>query len=126
MVHPWVTKTTGLSFERAAIFEWLSNGTSICPVTNEPMSIDDLVPNHRMAMMLSFWRASHNVSVSKLTVKEAKKLKAKQHRESIRQLQQQRDGSQQLQQRTVSPARDSPTQKKQKTRILKVFRSQQD
>jgi hypothetical protein len=44
MKEPIKAKTSGLVFERATIELWITTRGSICPVTNEELTKDDLEP----------------------------------------------------------------------------------
>ena len=45
---------SGLSFERNAIIEWLHNH-STCPMTRQPMTVGDLVPNRALQERIRTW-----------------------------------------------------------------------
>ena len=47
MTDPVISRTTGYTYERAAIEKWLQNNT-ICPITRTPLSLRDLIPNRSL------------------------------------------------------------------------------
>ena len=60
MVEPVVDPTTGTTYEKAAICEWLSkNATS--PVSGRPLAMADLVPNSALRGAIETWRKDHIV-----------------------------------------------------------------
>jgi hypothetical protein len=60
MVAPLMTRT-GLSFERAAIFGWLEQGSGSCPLTRKPLTASDLIPNRRLKTQICEWRANNGI-----------------------------------------------------------------
>lgn len=58
MKEPLMTKE-GFCFERKAILEWvLANGT--CPLTRQPLSSTQLVPNHALKNRIQNWYRLQN------------------------------------------------------------------
>lgn len=52
MVDPVLLMPDGQTYERAAILEWLEqNATS--PVTGQPLTSKDMVPNHALRSLIS-------------------------------------------------------------------------
>jgi hypothetical protein len=60
MVDPLMTRA-GLTFERAAIFGWLEQGSDSCPVTCTPLSASDLITNRRLKTLIRFWRENNGI-----------------------------------------------------------------
>jgi hypothetical protein len=60
MVSPVMTRT-GLNFERAAIFDWLEQGSGSCPLTRKPLTASDLIPDRRLKTQISIWRANNAI-----------------------------------------------------------------
>lgn len=48
MKEPMRATTSGLVFERATIELWLSTRGQVCPLTNEPLLKDQLVPDEEL------------------------------------------------------------------------------
>jgi SUMO ligase MMS21 Smc5/6 complex component len=55
MRFPLMTRT-GLNFERDAILDWMSNYNNSCPITRQPLTARDLVPNHALKWEIDAWR----------------------------------------------------------------------
>ena len=60
MMDPLMTRA-GLSFERAAILEWMSNHNNTCPLTRTPLRPSDLVTNSFLKKKISLWQKEHNI-----------------------------------------------------------------
>jgi hypothetical protein len=60
MVDPLMTRT-GLTFERAAIFSWLEQGSDSCPLTRQPLKASDLITNRRLKTHIRIWRTNNGV-----------------------------------------------------------------
>jgi hypothetical protein len=60
MVTPLMTRA-GLTFEKAAIFSWLEQGSGSCPLTRKPLTASDLVTNMRLKKQIYFWRAENGI-----------------------------------------------------------------
>jgi hypothetical protein len=41
-----VTAPTGITYDRESLEGWLVRGRATCPVTGDPVRLQDLVPNH--------------------------------------------------------------------------------
>lgn len=54
MIHPLMSRC-GHNFERHAILEWISNGNGGCPLTRQPMALEDLIPNKRLETQIAMW-----------------------------------------------------------------------
>ena len=54
MVDPVISRY-GQSYERKAIIEWLASGTHDCPLTRQPLSLANLVTNHRLRAQIEGW-----------------------------------------------------------------------
>ncbi|KAG6496857.1 U-box domain-containing protein 21-like [Zingiber officinale] len=54
-----VTLHTGITYDRHGIETWLDAGHRACPVTNQPLLSDDLVPNHALRRMIQAWCVAH-------------------------------------------------------------------
>jgi hypothetical protein len=61
MVTPLMTRT-GLTFEKAAIFSWLEQGSGSCPLTRKPLTASDLVTNMRLKNQIRIWRLENGIS----------------------------------------------------------------
>lgn len=59
MVHPLMTRT-GTSFERKAICSWLAKGYGVCPLTRQPLTPSDLVPNKKLETEIFRWTFEHS------------------------------------------------------------------
>lgn len=57
MKDPVIT-TTGISYERAAIVQWLKSGRSTCPVTRGQIRVSDLFPNRALKEAVENWSCS--------------------------------------------------------------------
>jgi hypothetical protein len=60
MVTPLMTRT-GLTFEKAAIFSWLEQGSGSCPLTRKPLTASDLVTNMRLKKEIRIWRSDNGI-----------------------------------------------------------------
>jgi hypothetical protein len=60
MVEPLMTRT-GFNFERAAIFDWLEQGSGSCPLTRTPLTACDLITNTRLKTRICYWRANNGI-----------------------------------------------------------------
>ncbi|KAL8138931.1 hypothetical protein V2J09_004932 [Rumex salicifolius] len=47
-----VIVASGQTFERACIQKWISHGLKFCPVTSQPLSHTNLIPNHTIKAMI--------------------------------------------------------------------------
>jgi hypothetical protein len=56
MTEPMRTKN-GLHFQKVAIEEWMALGNDFCPITGNPLTIDDLVLNKSLQWSISKWRS---------------------------------------------------------------------
>ena len=54
MMDPVITNE-GISYGREAIGNWLRRGNSICPVTKEPLRLEDLRPNRALRNLIEAW-----------------------------------------------------------------------
>lgn len=50
-----VTVSTGITYDRQSIETWLDMGNTTCPVTNQELNWDDLIPNHSIRRMIQDW-----------------------------------------------------------------------
>lgn len=57
-----VTTTTGITYDRHSIHQWLSTATDpVCPVTKLPLPRDsDLTPNHTLRRLIHAWLTCHS------------------------------------------------------------------
>jgi U-box domain len=62
MHRPLVTRT-GLNFERTAILHWLQTSPS-CPLTRQPLSLKDLIPNPALEAKLQTWLELNDIPSS--------------------------------------------------------------
>jgi hypothetical protein len=70
MVHPLMT-ISGHNYERDAILEWLEKGSGKCPLTRQPLSALDLVPNRSLESKIEAWRVACNVAKPDKNAKES-------------------------------------------------------
>ena len=57
---------SGLSFERNAILSWLHrNPNGKCPITRQPLSVRDLVPNWALQGRIQSWCSSNGIDLSR-------------------------------------------------------------
>ncbi|KAG1342707.1 U-box domain-containing protein 21 [Cocos nucifera] len=50
-----VTVSTGITYDRQSIETWLDVGNMTCPVTNQVLNVEDLIPNHSIRKMIQDW-----------------------------------------------------------------------
>ncbi|KAJ3677449.1 hypothetical protein LUZ60_003173 [Juncus effusus] len=50
-----VAASTGITYDRKSIETWLEMGNISCPVTNQPVSHDELIPNHTLRRLIQDW-----------------------------------------------------------------------
>ncbi|RWW51801.1 hypothetical protein BHE74_00041818 [Ensete ventricosum] len=50
-----VTLRTGITYDRQSIESWLETGSLICPVTNQALGGDELLPNHTIRRLIQDW-----------------------------------------------------------------------
>ena len=55
-----VISNEGISYERAAIENWLRVGNSRCPVTRQPLQRRDLRPNRALRNLIEAWKKNKN------------------------------------------------------------------
>lgn len=55
MIQPLMTRQ-GQNFERTAIIAWLQIGDGENPITDEPLSPSELIPNRALEEKIAFWR----------------------------------------------------------------------
>jgi hypothetical protein len=56
MIDPLVSRY-GVSFERAAIIDHITNQSKpFCPKTKQPLSVRDLIPNHKLRVEILLYR----------------------------------------------------------------------
>jgi hypothetical protein len=63
----------GMNFERKAIVEWLNRGNKTCPLTREPLSYSNLVPNAALRMRIERWKKDNGMKVDSTYVNHKKK-----------------------------------------------------
>lgn len=64
MTDPLISKY-GHTFERAAILEWLSQGTDAsCPITRQPLSPSMLIPNVPLRVQIRSWQHAQGIEVT--------------------------------------------------------------
>lgn len=59
-----VVSRYGLSFERAAILEWLAAGHETCPLTRQPLRMSGLISNQTLRLQIRMWQTKINSSSS--------------------------------------------------------------
>lgn len=59
MIHPMASRY-GHNYERSAIVEWILSSRE-CPLTRQPLTLRDLVPNHYLAGEIQAWREQNGV-----------------------------------------------------------------
>ncbi|XP_008812599.1 U-box domain-containing protein 21-like [Phoenix dactylifera] len=57
-----VTAPTGITYDRQNIETWLKLGNQTCPVTNQALKNEDLIPNHSLRRMIQDWCVAHRSS----------------------------------------------------------------
>lgn len=62
-----VTTKYGLTFDRRAIKEWLHRN-STCPLTRQPLTLNDLVPNQTLQTAIVMWVWFHCLPLQLRTV----------------------------------------------------------
>jgi len=60
MIDPWMDPSTGISFERDAILNWLIRGGPTCPVTRRHLRASQLVPNRELRQTICKWQADQD------------------------------------------------------------------
>ncbi|CAK9238419.1 unnamed protein product [Sphagnum jensenii] len=50
-----VTLSTGMTYDRASIEQWLGDGHNTCPATNQVLVTQDLIPNHTLRRLIQDW-----------------------------------------------------------------------
>eukprot|EP01018_Ginkgo_biloba_P032390 Gb_02635 [translate_table: standard] len=50
-----VTLSTGITYDRHSIETWLDGGNNLCPVTNQALQNQDLIPNHTLRRLIQDW-----------------------------------------------------------------------
>jgi len=58
MVNPLMSRS-GISFDRKAILEWISEHNNSCPMTRQPLRVCDLVPNRNLQAKIFAWCLEH-------------------------------------------------------------------
>ena len=58
MMDP-VIVSTGITYDRRSIEAWLDMGNSTCPVTNQELVPDDVIPNHSLRRLIQDWCVAH-------------------------------------------------------------------
>eukprot|EP01018_Ginkgo_biloba_P032392 Gb_02634 [translate_table: standard] len=56
-----VTLCTGITYDRQSITTWLDAGNNICPVTNQTLQSQELIPNHALRRFIQDWRRDNHV-----------------------------------------------------------------
>ncbi|KAK4275003.1 hypothetical protein QN277_018149 [Acacia crassicarpa] len=54
-----VTLSTGITYDRDSIEKWIESGNRTCPVTNQPLTTFDMIPNHAIRKMIQEWCVQH-------------------------------------------------------------------
>jgi len=57
-----VVLTTGHTFERSAIERWLNAGNTTCPITRQPLTNLELVPNEALRGYSARWHAENGLA----------------------------------------------------------------
>ncbi|KAF0932570.1 hypothetical protein E2562_010450 [Oryza meyeriana var. granulata] len=55
MMRDPVTAPTGITYDRDSVEGWLERGRATCPVTDRPLRLEELVPNHATRRMIQEW-----------------------------------------------------------------------
>lgn len=62
-----VTMSTGITYDRQSIETWLDMGNTTCPVTNQELNVEDLIPNHSIRRMIQDWCvANHSYGIERI------------------------------------------------------------
>ncbi|XP_008798516.1 U-box domain-containing protein 21-like [Phoenix dactylifera] len=62
-----VTVSTGITYDRQSIETWLDMGNTTCPVTNQDLEVEDLIPNHSIRRMIQDWCvANHSYGIERI------------------------------------------------------------
>lgn len=69
MVDPIMSRY-GQSYERQAIVEWLASGTNACPLTRQPLNLQNLVTHHSLRMRIQEWHKVNGLVMEKRTKKK--------------------------------------------------------
>ncbi|KAK9062667.1 hypothetical protein SSX86_019856 [Deinandra increscens subsp. villosa] len=60
-----VTISTGITYDRESIHKWLFTCTrTTCPVTKQPLSSTDLIPNHTLRRLIHSWSTTTSLPAS--------------------------------------------------------------
>lgn len=57
-----VTASTGITYDRQNIETWIELGNQTCPVTNQAIKSEDLIPNHSLRRMIQDWCVANRSS----------------------------------------------------------------
>ncbi|XP_010925800.1 U-box domain-containing protein 21-like [Elaeis guineensis] len=57
-----VTASTGITYDRQSIETWIELGNQTCPVTNQALKSQDLIPNHSLRRMIQDWCVANRSS----------------------------------------------------------------
>jgi hypothetical protein len=66
MIRPLMCRS-GLSFERSAIMEWLQEHNNTCPMTRQPLTVRDLVPNRALQARIRDWCETNNIELGEIS-----------------------------------------------------------
>ena len=58
----------GLVFEKQTIILWLETRGSVCPITGEPLTVDELVDDSALRSRIIAWQISRNQSTLQTSV----------------------------------------------------------
>ncbi|KAJ4966408.1 hypothetical protein NE237_018257 [Protea cynaroides] len=59
-----VSLSTGVTYDRSSIQQWLDSGNNTCPATMQPLPSKDFVPNHNLHRLIQIWSDSLSPSSS--------------------------------------------------------------
>ena len=60
MTHPVMTKY-GHNFEKTALTQWLNRGNDTCPLTRQPLHLQDIISNRSLEQQIVGWRKLHGM-----------------------------------------------------------------
>eukprot|EP00743_Colponemidia_sp_Colp-15_P013863 GILK01016259.1.p1 GENE.GILK01016259.1~~GILK01016259.1.p1 ORF type:complete len:224 (+),score=39.48 GILK01016259.1:372-1043(+) len=55
LIRDPVTSPYGHNFERGSLLKWLSNHDGLCPVTDKPLTMEDVFPNQYLTTKIREW-----------------------------------------------------------------------
>ena len=62
LMRDLVTLCTGITYDRESIETWLDAGNNVCPITNQALDSQEMIPNHTVRRVIQDWCVDNSAS----------------------------------------------------------------